>query len=119
MTEGLADAWLRATPALERLYRTWSEGGAGLLITGNVQVDRFDLERPGNVAIDLTEPRTFDAEARARLAAGPGRAPSTATSSGCRCRMRAARRRATSRAVRWRLPRCNSTCWATTRGRGP
>ena len=69
MTEGLADAWLRATPALERLYRTWSEGGSGLLITGNVQVDRFDLERPGNVAIDQSEPRTFDAEARARLAA--------------------------------------------------
>jgi len=69
MTEGLADPWLRATPALERLYRTWSEGGAGLLITGNLQVDRFDLERPGNVAIDLSEPRTFDAEARARLAA--------------------------------------------------
>jgi 2,4-dienoyl-CoA reductase-like NADH-dependent reductase (Old Yellow Enzyme family) len=69
MTEGLADPWLRATPALERLYRTWSEGGAGLLITGNLQVDRFDLERPGNVAIDLSEPRTFDAEARGRLAA--------------------------------------------------
>jgi len=69
MTEGLADPLLRATPALERLYRTWSEGGAGLLITGNLQVDRFDLERPGNVAIDLSEPRTFDAEARARLAA--------------------------------------------------
>jgi len=69
MTEGLADAWLRATPAHERLYRTWSEGGSGLLITGNVQVDRFDLERPGNVAIDQSEPRTYDAEARARLAA--------------------------------------------------
>jgi 2,4-dienoyl-CoA reductase-like NADH-dependent reductase (Old Yellow Enzyme family) len=69
MTEGLADPLLRATPALERLYRTWSEGGAGLLITGNLQVDRFDLERPGNVAIDLSEPRTFDAEARGRLAA--------------------------------------------------
>jgi 2,4-dienoyl-CoA reductase-like NADH-dependent reductase (Old Yellow Enzyme family) len=68
MTEGLADAWLRATPALDRLYRTWSEGGCGLLITGNVQVDRFDLERPANVAIDQSEPRTFDAEARARLA---------------------------------------------------
>ncbi len=68
MTEGLADAWLRATPALERLYRTWSEGGCGLLITGNVQVDRFDLERPANVAIDQSEPRTFDAAARARLA---------------------------------------------------
>ena len=69
MTEGLADAWLRPTPALERLYRTWSEGGAGLLLTGNLQVDRFDLERPGNVAIDLSEPRTFDVDARARLAA--------------------------------------------------
>lgn len=69
MTEGLADAWLRATPAHERLYRTWSEGGAGLLLTGNVQVDRFDLERPANVAIDRSEPRTYDAEARRRLSA--------------------------------------------------
>jgi 2,4-dienoyl-CoA reductase-like NADH-dependent reductase (Old Yellow Enzyme family) len=68
MTEGLADPWLRATPALERLYRTWSDGGSGLLISGNVQIDRFDLERPGNVAIDQSEPRTFDAEARSRLA---------------------------------------------------
>jgi 2,4-dienoyl-CoA reductase-like NADH-dependent reductase (Old Yellow Enzyme family) len=68
MTEGLADAWLRATPALDRLYRTWGEGGSGLLLTGNVQIDRFDLERPANVAVDQSEPRTFDAEARARLA---------------------------------------------------
>jgi 2,4-dienoyl-CoA reductase-like NADH-dependent reductase (Old Yellow Enzyme family) len=67
MTEGIADAFLRATPAHERLYRTWSEGGAGLLITGNLQVDRTDLERPANVAIDRTEPRTYDAEARDRL----------------------------------------------------
>jgi 2,4-dienoyl-CoA reductase-like NADH-dependent reductase (Old Yellow Enzyme family) len=42
----------RATPRLERLYRAWSEGGAGLVITGNVQVDRRYLERPGNVVID-------------------------------------------------------------------
>jgi 2,4-dienoyl-CoA reductase-like NADH-dependent reductase (Old Yellow Enzyme family) len=52
MTEGLADPWLRATPRHERLYRRWSAGGAGLLLTGNVQVDRFCLERPGNVALD-------------------------------------------------------------------
>jgi 2,4-dienoyl-CoA reductase-like NADH-dependent reductase (Old Yellow Enzyme family) len=69
MTEGLADAWLRATSRHERLYRTWSDGGAGLLLTGNLQVDRFDLERPANVAIDRSAPRTFDAEARARLQA--------------------------------------------------
>lgn len=51
MTEGLADPMLRATARHERLYRRWSEGGTGLLLTGNVQIDRFCLERPGNVAI--------------------------------------------------------------------
>ena len=69
MTEGVADPWLRATPRHEQLYRTWSEGGAGMLLTGNVQVDRTDLERPSNVAIDKSEPRTYSPEARARLAA--------------------------------------------------
>lgn len=52
MTEGLSDAHLRATPELARLYGLWSDGGTGLLITGNVQIDRNILERPGNVAID-------------------------------------------------------------------
>jgi 2,4-dienoyl-CoA reductase-like NADH-dependent reductase (Old Yellow Enzyme family) len=68
MTEGVADSRLRATDRHATLYRTWSEGGAGLLLTGNVQVDRDDLERPGNVAIDPTAPDTVSAEARARLA---------------------------------------------------
>lgn len=52
MTEGLADSRLRATPRHETLYGRWSDGGAGLLITGNVMIDRTILERPGNVAID-------------------------------------------------------------------
>lgn len=52
LTEGLSDGHNRATPAHQRLYRAWSEGGAGLVITGNVQVDRRYLERPGNIAID-------------------------------------------------------------------
>jgi 2,4-dienoyl-CoA reductase-like NADH-dependent reductase (Old Yellow Enzyme family) len=69
MTEGVADPLLRATPRHETLYRTWSEGGAGLLLTGNVQVDRKDLERPANVSIDVSEPRTVSAEARERLRA--------------------------------------------------
>ena len=67
MTEGLADMHLRATPRHETLYRRWSEGGAGLLLTGNVQVDRRVLERPANVAIDVTDSKTTDAEARERL----------------------------------------------------
>ncbi|HUT51412.1 MAG TPA: NADH:flavin oxidoreductase/NADH oxidase family protein [Alphaproteobacteria bacterium] len=52
MTEGLADANNHATEELVHLYRLWSEGGAGLLISGNVLVDRRYLERPANVAIE-------------------------------------------------------------------
>ena len=48
-----------------QLYRRWAEGGAGLLITGNVQVDRRYLERPGNVCIDGEQ----DQEQLDRLAA--------------------------------------------------
>jgi len=64
MTEGIADAQLRASERHVRLYRAWAEGGAGLLVTGNVMIDRRVLERPGNVAIDPAPP---DAEAMARL----------------------------------------------------
>ena len=52
MTEGLATAQGVPTPELDRLYGLWSDGGAGALITGNIQVDRDHLERPGNVIID-------------------------------------------------------------------
>jgi len=52
MTEGLADAGNRATERHVTLYRRWAEGGAGLLLTGNVQVDRRYLERAGNIVID-------------------------------------------------------------------
>ncbi|MDZ4776765.1 MAG: NADH:flavin oxidoreductase/NADH oxidase family protein [Alphaproteobacteria bacterium] len=51
MTEGLATAQGMPTPELERLYALWSNGGAGMLLTGNVQIDRDHLERPGNVII--------------------------------------------------------------------
>lgn len=52
MTEALADANDHATERHVRLYRRWSEGGAGLLITGNVMVDARFLERPRNVVIE-------------------------------------------------------------------
>ncbi len=69
MTEGLGDAQLRATAEHVRLYAAWGAGGVGLNITGNVMVDRFVIERPGNVAIDITHPPSVDAEARDRLRA--------------------------------------------------
>ena len=52
MTEGLATPGGQPTVALARLYRLWSEGGAGLLISGNIMIDADHLERPGNVVID-------------------------------------------------------------------
>ena len=52
MTEGLASPQGEPTAELARLYRVWSHGGAGLLLTGNVVIDRNHLERPGNVVID-------------------------------------------------------------------
>ena len=52
MTEGLATADGLPTPELNRLYGLWSDGGAGMLLSGNIQIDADHLERPGNVLID-------------------------------------------------------------------
>lgn len=52
MTEGLATPDGVPTAELERLYGLWSDGGAGMLLSGNIQIDRDHLERPGNVVID-------------------------------------------------------------------
>jgi len=56
MTEGLATPLGEPNEDLARLYGVWSDGGAGLLLSGNIIVDGSHLERPGNVIID-SEPR--------------------------------------------------------------
>ncbi len=40
------------TPTLINLYRRWAEGGAGLLITGNIMVDSKALGEPNNVVVE-------------------------------------------------------------------
>lgn len=70
MTEGLGDPKNRATEGHVRLYKRWAEGGAGMLLTGNVQVDRRFMERPGNVAIDGLQSNEAIAALRAYAAAG-------------------------------------------------
>lgn len=52
MTENLADARNQPTVAHERLYRRWAAGGSGLLVTGNLMVDRRFLERSRNIVAD-------------------------------------------------------------------
>ena len=52
MTENLADELSQATERHCTLYSTWADGGSGLLLTGNFQIDRRYLERP--VAIPLS-----------------------------------------------------------------
>lgn len=74
LTEGLADELNRATPRHVRLYRAWAEGGAALVVTGNVQVDRRHLERPGNVVIDALRPETAESLAALRDYAAAGTA---------------------------------------------
>ena len=67
MTEGMATSHGVPTPELDRLYGLWSDGGAGALLTGNIQIDRNHLERPGNVIIH-GEPDDELKEALARWA---------------------------------------------------
>jgi len=52
MTEGLADAHDNPTLAHNKLYKTWSYGGAGLYISGNIMIDRRYLERAGNIVLE-------------------------------------------------------------------
>ena len=67
MTEGLADPDDNATERHVELYGRWSDGGAGMLLTGNVMVDRRFLERPGNVVL---EDHSGEGALRAWAAAG-------------------------------------------------
>ena len=70
MTEGLATPDGMPTPALARLYQCWAEGGAGMLLTGNVIIDRDHLERPGNVVIDKKPSAEMKAALKAWAKAG-------------------------------------------------
>jgi len=52
MSEALGTTDNHMTSGLATLYDRWAKGGAGLLITGNVMVDRKALGEPNNVAIE-------------------------------------------------------------------
>jgi 2,4-dienoyl-CoA reductase-like NADH-dependent reductase (Old Yellow Enzyme family) len=51
-SEQLGDRDRNPKPGLATLYGTWAEGGSGLVMTGNVMVDRSALGEPFNVVLD-------------------------------------------------------------------
>jgi 2,4-dienoyl-CoA reductase-like NADH-dependent reductase (Old Yellow Enzyme family) len=71
MTENLADRQNQPSVRHERAYRRWAEGGAGLLITGNLMVDRRHLERSRNIVAD----RHLDIDRLASLRKASGDVP--------------------------------------------
>ena len=52
MSEAMGTLDNRVTAELVELYRRWGAGGTGLIITGNVMIDRRALGEPGNVALE-------------------------------------------------------------------
>ena len=52
MTERIAKGNNLAHQSHVNLYERWVDGNIGILLTGNVQVDRRNLEGPANVVID-------------------------------------------------------------------
>lgn len=51
-SETLGDKYYRPTNKLINLYRAWAKGGTGLIITGNVMVDRNARGEFGNVVVE-------------------------------------------------------------------
>ena len=52
MEENLADTGQAPSGELFRLYQAWAEGDAGLLLTGNVMIDRRAMTGPGGVVLE-------------------------------------------------------------------
>ncbi|WP_067823134.1 NADH:flavin oxidoreductase/NADH oxidase family protein [Nocardia inohanensis] len=52
MSEQLGDIAGAPSQTLTRLYSAWGRGGAGLLITGNVMIDRRAFVEPRNVTLE-------------------------------------------------------------------
>lgn len=55
MEENMGDQDHAPSAALIRLYRTWAEGEVGLMLTGNVMVDRHAMTGPGGVVLESNE----------------------------------------------------------------
>lgn len=58
MSETMAGEGGQPTKAIASLYHQWALGGAGIVVTGNVMVDRKAMAEPGNMVVDDQTDRT-------------------------------------------------------------
>ncbi len=71
MEENMADDNQLPGEALRRLYESWSNGGVGLILSGNVMIDPTALTGPGGVVLDAHQPlEPFKAWARSAKSGG-------------------------------------------------
>ncbi|RRS05516.1 NADH:flavin oxidoreductase/NADH oxidase family protein [Aquabacterium soli] len=71
MEENLADADHAPSDELIRLYGAWAEGEVGLMITGNVMIDRRAMTGPGGVVLESEQHRArFEQWSKAARARG-------------------------------------------------
>ena len=54
MEENMANEKQQPDSQLFNLYRTWALGGTGLIITGNVMIDKLAMTGPGGVVLEKT-----------------------------------------------------------------
>jgi len=52
MSENMSPRNHHPTKELIHAYKRWTNGGSGLLVTGNVMIDRKAIGEPGNVVVD-------------------------------------------------------------------
>lgn len=52
MSEQLADENHNPDEGLCKLYKLWANGGAGIVVTGNIMIDREHLGEPKNIVLD-------------------------------------------------------------------
>ncbi len=70
MSENMGSSDHHANSLFKNLYARWAKGGAGLLITGNVMIDRTALGEANNVVIEKGHTDGSDAQLKAWAEAG-------------------------------------------------
>jgi 2,4-dienoyl-CoA reductase-like NADH-dependent reductase (Old Yellow Enzyme family) len=71
MEENMADEAHGPSTALMNLYKAWADGGAGLILSGNVMIDRRAMTGPGGVVLeDASNLDAFRMWARTGMANG-------------------------------------------------